>query len=383
MECLTSTEAQNRRDADYLQFQFNELYEAKLVAGEQAPLEQESQLLAHTEAVREGLASVASLLDDDEGQAVLPRLNMAKSSLAHIESYHPAVPELLSRIDSALIELDDINASVTSLVDGVSSDPERQQYVDQRLALIYRLQQKHGVQSVEALIEIRDELDARLQSFSSLDARIQELMEQVDQAFSALQFAADALTASRQEAANMLTENILPTLQLLGMSDARFNVQITPSATYGPEGHDSVALLFNANRGADLRDISKVASGGELSRLMLAIKSMLSKRTLLPTIIFDEIDTGVSGDIAISVGDIMKRMASGMQVIAISHLPQIAARASQHFKVYKEVRADADRTVSLIRTLSTPERVTEVAVMLSSDPPTEAALQTARELMEK
>ena len=383
LESLTSSEAQNRRDADYLQFQFNELYEAKLVPGEQSPLEQESQLLAHTEAVREGLAEVSSLLDDEEGQAVLSRLRAAKNALSHIEGYHPAVPDLLSRIDSSLIELDDINSSLSSLADSVTSDPERQQYVDQRLALIYRLQQKHGVQSVEELIAIRDELDARLQGFSSLDARIQELMEQVDKAFSALQLAADALTASRREAAELLATNILPTLHLLGMPDARFQVLLSPLASYGPNGHDSVELLFNANRGADLRDISKVASGGELSRLMLAIKSMLSSRSLLPTIIFDEIDTGVSGDIAISVGDIMRRMATGMQVIAISHLPQIAARAAQHLKVYKQVQADSDRTVSRIRPLSPDERVTEVAVMLSSDPPTSAALQTAKELMEK
>jgi DNA repair protein RecN (Recombination protein N) len=204
-------------------------------------------------------------------------------------------------------------------------------------------------------------------------------MEQVDRAFAAVQSAADTLTAARTKAGKEMSSNIVPTLRELGMPEARFDVKLTPTPTYGPNGHDAVQFLFNANRGAEMRDLAKVASGGELSRLMLAIKSMLTSRSLLPTIIFDEIDTGVSGDISVAVGHIMCRMAERMQVVAITHLPQIAARASQHLKVYKETTGD--RTVSLIRQLTPDERVVEVAVMLSSDPPTPAALQTAKELM--
>ena len=379
LEELTTTEAQNRRDADYLQFQFNELDDARLVADEQESLEQESQLLAHAEAIREGLAEAVALMDDEEGQAVLPRLRQAKTALSHIASYHPAAETLLSRLDTSFIELDDICNELQHTADGVTYSPERQQQVDERLALLYRLEKKHGVDSVAALIALRDELDARLQSIFSLDERIQELMEQVDQAFAKLQTAADALTVSRREAAQKLAQGILPTLHDLGMPEARFDITVTPTATYGPLGHDATAFLFNANRGGEMRDIAKVASGGEMSRLMLAIKSMLTSHSLLPTIIFDEIDTGVSGDISVAVGTIMGRMAATMQVIAITHLPQIAARAGQHLKVYKENAAD--RTVSLIRELTHDERLTEVAVMLSSDPPTPAALQTARELM--
>ena len=277
------------------------------------------------------------------------------------------------------IELDDIYNELQSATDGLTYSPERQQQVDERLALLYRLEKKHGVSTVAELIALREELDRKLQSIATLDDRIQQLMEQVDKAYTALQAAADALTASRVKAGKVLSKNILPTLHELGMPEARFCVECTPSASYGASGHDSVSFLFNANRGGELRDLAKVASGGEMSRVMLAVKSMLTSRRLLPTILFDEVDTGVSGDISVAVGKIMCRMAEKMQVVAITHLPQIAARAHQHLKVYKE--SDADRTVSHIRELALADRVTEVAVMLSSDPPTPAALQTAKELM--
>lgn len=376
LEALTAEEAQNRREADFLQFQFDELAAARLVAGEQEPLEQEAQLLAHAETVREGLAAAATLLDDDTPQAALARLRQTKSTLSHIAPYHPEAESLLSRLDSALIELDDINGTLSSLADTVSYSPERQQQVDERLALLYRLQKKHGVDSVEALIAIRDDLDARLQNISTLDERIHELMEQVDGAFSALQLAADTLSEARRKAGTLLAEKILPLLRELGMPEARFEIAISPAADYGPRGNDSVSFLFNANRGGEMRDLAKVASGGELSRLMLAIKAIgVSHQTL----VFDEIDSGVSGDISVAVGALMQRMARQAQVIAITHLPQIAARATQHFKVYKE--NDSERTVSHIRELNPDERLTEVAVMLSSEPPTPAALQTAKELM--
>jgi DNA repair protein RecN (Recombination protein N) len=331
--------------------------------------------------VREGLSAAATLMDDDEGQAILPRLRQAKAALSHIAAYHPAAEALLARVDSSLIELDDICGELQHAADGVTYSPERQQQVDERLALLYRLEKKHGVEGVGALIEIRDSLDQRLQSISSLDERIQSLMEQVDRSFAQLQTAADKLSASRRKAASTLAKNILPILHDLGMAEARFAVDLTPATTYGPTGHDAVAFLFNANRGGEMRDIAKVASGGELSRLMLAIKSMLTSHQLLPTIIFDEIDTGVSGDISVAVGTIMSRMAAHMQVIAITHLPQIAAKVSQHLKVYKETTGDS--TVSHIRELTHDDRITEVATMLSSDPPTAAALQTAKELMGK
>ena len=379
LEELTATEAQNRREQDYLQFQFDELNDARLQADEQALLEQESRLLAHAEAVREGLATAATLLDDDTDQSVLARLRAAKSTLGHIAPFHPDAEALLARLDSVLIELDDLDGEMQHTAEGITYSPERQQEVDERLALIYRLEKKHGVETVGELMSLRDDLDARLQGIATLDERIHDLMEQVDSAFAAVQQAAEALTAARAKAGRELAKNIVPTLHELGMPEARFCVELTATATYSATGHDAVQFLFNANRGGELRDLAKVASGGELSRLMLAVKSMLTGRTLLPTVIFDEIDTGVSGDISVAVGRIMCRMSERMQVIAITHLPQIAARATQHLKVYKET--EADRTVSLIKELTPNERLTEVATMLSSDPPTAAALQTAKELM--
>ena len=380
LEELTATEAQNRKEQDYLQFQFDELSQARLDPDEQESLEQESQLLAHAEAIREGLSAAATAIDDDSDTSVLARLRSAKSALSHVASYHPDAEALLNRLESSLIELDDIESTLLQVADTVSYSPERQQLVDDRLSLLYRLQKKHGVDTVQQLIDIRDSLDLQLQSISTLDERIHDLMEQVDRAFSALQQAADTLTEARAQAAERLSASILPTLQGLGMAEARFRIQLSPQPTYGPAGHDAVAFLFNANRGGELRDISKVASGGELSRLMLAIKSMLTVHSLLPTIIFDEIDTGVSGDIAGAVARTLCGMAASMQVIAITHLPQIAARAGQHLMVCKHV--EDDRTVSRIRELSSDERIVELASMLSSGSPTDAALQTARELMQ-
>lgn len=395
LEELTTADAQNRREADFLQFQYNELCEARLGSApvgsadeepdEQSLLEQESQLLAHAEAVREGLAAAASFLDDDSGQDVLSRLRQAKSSLSHIATYHPEAETLLARLESSLIELDDINSSLASLASSVSYNPDRQQQVDERLNLLYKLEKKHGISTLAELIAIRDDLGNRLQSMASLDERIHDLMEQVDASFARLQHAADALSAERNKVAKILGNSILPILYDLGMKEARFSVVLTDAPTYGPLGHDHVDFLFNANRGGEMRDLSKVASGGELSRLMLAIKAVSHSGThnhsCNQTVIFDEIDTGVSGDISIAVGNIMLQMSDSMQVIAITHLPQIAARASQHLKVYKHVDDASDSTVSRIRELAPENRITEVAVMLSSDPPTAAALQTAKELM--
>ncbi len=380
LETLVATETESRREQDYLQFQFDELTAARLTEDEQQQLEQESQLLSHAEAIKEGLTSAAIAIDDESDSSVLSRLRTAKNALSHISSYHPDAEALCNRIDSVLIEADDIATELQHTANRINYSSERQQEVDDRLSLLYRLQKKHSVNTVSELIALREEFKSKLQTISTLDDRIHDLMEQVDQAYAALQQAADLLTQQRIAAGKALSEAILPTLHELGMPDARFAVQVDPSSNYTPQGHDTVQLLFNANRGMEMHDVSQVASGGELSRLMLAIKSMLTSHSLLPTIIFDEIDTGVSGDIAGAVGRIMCRMAEHMQVVAITHLPQIAARAEQHLKVYKHVEGES--TVSLIRELTPSERIVELASMLSSGSPSEAAMQTARELMQ-
>lgn len=379
LERLTGEEALARREQDFMQFQLDELVAARLEPGEQETLEQEQQMLEHAEAIREGLQQAAGAIDSDDGYAVLGRLRDAKGALAHVSPYFPDAEELLKRLDSTLIELDDIHSELQHTAVNISFDPRRKAEVDDRLALLYRLEKKHGVDSVAALVALRDDLDSRLQSIATQGDRIQALMEQVDAAFIEVQSLAAALTGARRKAGKMLADGILPTLHSLGMPEARFSVELTPTDTYSASGHDTAAFLFNANRGGEMRDMSKVASGGEKSRLMLAVKSMVNTRLMMPTVIFDEIDTGVSGDIAGAVASVMCRMAETMQVIAITHLPQIAARSTQHLKVYKET--EADTTVSRIRELSPDERIVEVATMLSSDPPTAAALQTAKELM--
>ena len=377
LERLTAQDAENNKVMDYNRFLFDELMAAQLNDDEQQPLEEEAHLLEHTGTIKEALGAFEALCDGDEG--ALARLIAARGALANVAAYRADIEILHQRLDSCIIELQDILSDAASLNDKLQFSPERQALVNERLDLIYRLQKKHGVDSIAALLKIQKRLDQQLQEADSLDDRIREVMEQVDQVYGLMQQAADRLTASRREAGRMLEEQLLPVLAQLGMSAARIVVDIAPAVDYGPMGHDAVSLLFNANQGGSLRPIAEVASGGELSRLMLAVKSVVTRRSLLPTIIFDEIDSGVSGDISVAVGSIMRMMAQHMQVVAISHLPQIAAKASQHLKVSKAL--EDNRTISRIRELSPDERITEIAVMLSSNPPTQAALQTARELM--
>lgn len=378
LEELTSQEAAGRREQDFLQFQFQELADARLQESEQDELEQEASLLNHTESIKEALSAVEQLCDGEDDGAV-SRLRAAFSQLGRVSSFHPAIEQSRQRMDSAVIELRDILSDLSSLNDDLEYSPERQQYVQERLDLIYRLEKKHSVETVAGLIAVRDSIDQQLQQYSSLDDRIHDVMNQVDAAFSTLQSLADALTLQRRQAGDYLQQHLLPILASLNMKDSVIRIAVEPAAQYGPLGHDDVSILFNANKGGELRELSKVASGGEMSRLMLAVKSLVTRRSLLPTIIFDEIDTGISGDISVAVGNIMRAMSQSMQVVAISHMPQIAAKAAQHFKVQKQ--SDSATTVSVIRQLLPEERRVEIATMLSSDPPTPSALLTADELM--
>lgn len=381
LEQLTAQESENKKAYDYNLFLFNELKAANLAEDEQQELEDEARLLEHAETIKEALGNVAALCDGNEGDGVVSRLSSSRGYLSHVASFHEGIESLYQRLDSCLIEVQDILSEAADLDDKIHYSPERQEEVNSRLDLIYRLQKKHNVGTIAELLEIERNLDSELQEADSLDDRIRELMERVDKVFSQMQQTADRLTSSRRKAGSMLEKQLLPVLAQVGMASARIVVDISPAQDYGPMGHDTVRLLFNANQGGTPRLLSEVASGGELSRLMLAVKSLVTRRSLLPTIIFDEIDSGVSGDISVAVGGIMRHMSEHMQVIAISHLPQIAAKAGQHFKVAKAVE---DRsTVSRIRQLTPDEHITEIAVMLSSNPPTAAALQTARELIKE
>lgn len=379
LELLTATEANNRKEQDYLQFLFDELTEANLQTDEQAQLEEESQLLAHMESVKQNLGEVVALCNDDNDSAALSQLQLAKGLLTKISAFNPTIAEYCQRLESSLIELHDIMDSLESLNDQLNYDPERQRHIDERLDTLYRLEKKHNVDSVERLLNIRNTLDQQLQHIAGMDQQIKQAMEQVDQTFADVQACGKRLSQHRRQAATLVEQQLQPYFAAMGMPEAHLNITIQPLDTCQRNGCDQVDFLFNANRGGQLREIGKVASGGELSRLMLALKALMAQQSLLPTIIFDEIDSGISGEVSTRVARIMKEMGQSLQIIAITHLPQVAAAAQQHLKVYKTTEADV--TTSRIRTLTPKERIYEIATMLSADPPTAAALQTAQELL--
>lgn len=379
LEQMTAEEEQNRKDYDYNKFLFDELTNANLSDGEQEELEQEASLLANAENIKQSLSQIISICDGEEDSA-LSRLNASKSILGKISDCHKELTALNERFDSSLIELRDIVSSLDTMNEEITFSPERQQQVEERLDLIYRLEKKHGADSIAKLLEIQNNLDSKLSNLDITDQRIHEVMEAVDKSFNEVQKKAETLTKCRKKASKELENQIAKLLADLAMPNAILKAEVVSTADYGPLGNNRVSLLFNANKGGELREIAKVASGGEMARLMLAIKSLTAKAGLLPTVIFDEIDTGISGDISVKVGNIMQRMSSDMQVIAITHLPQIAARATQHYKVYKS--DDGEKTASKIKLLDNDGRRYELAVMLSAEPPSAAALQTATELMQ-
>lgn len=378
LHALEEQERKDKADLDYHQFLFNELQQVQLQDGEQEELEQEQKLLANAESIKSNLMAVVVACDDSE-DAVVSRLQSCKSLLAKVADYHSSIGDVYARFDSCLIELRDIISEIESIDSEIQYSPQRQDEVNQRLDAIYRLQTKHGVNTIAELLEIQNQLDDKLQVVSSLDGKIEEARKALALSEKKLGTLAKQLTALRKEAANLLQKQIQPILSDLGMKDAEFRVDISSAEGFMATGCDEVSFMFNANKGGELREIGKVISGGELSRVMLAIKSLITSKSLLPTIIFDEIDTGVSGEISGKVGSIMKRMSATTQVFAITHLPQIAAKADTHLKVYKKV--ENDRTLSQMIILNDNDRVEEIAKMLSSDKVTDSALATARELM--
>ncbi len=301
--------------------------------------------------------------------------------MCDIDSYSEELKTLSERLESNIIDLRDIFSELERVNDNVNFSPDRLQIIDDRLDTIYSLQRKHGVSTIGELLEIQNDLDQKLQNIAGMDEAIRAAMEQVDKSFSLVRKKAESLTAIRKQSAAWITEEVLPMLASLGMKEARIQIDVNPTEDYHPWGCDKIRFLFNANRGGELRELGKVVSGGELSRLMLALKALMAREAALPTIIFDEIDTGISGEVASKMARILQEMAQSMQVISITHLPQMAAAAQQHLKVCKQV--EADETVSVIRELATDDRIREIAIMLSTNPPTDAALQTARELMTK
>ena len=340
-------------DADYLQWQYTQLLEAQLVAGEIEELEEEEYRLSHAEEIQTALAQALQQLDSDHGAL----------SLIHSTRLSDADSALAERIDSVEIELKDIVSDIQRLYDRTERDPMRLEQVQERISMLQTLMKKHHVQTVDQLITLRDELATQVQRIENIDEDLARLQAEVDTAHSALSIAADALTASRLEPCHLIASRLVEDMVRLGVPHAKVAVDIQPTNDFSETGKDNVQFLFAANLNQSLRRVSEVASGGEISRLMLCIKALIASSNGLPTIIFDEIDTGVSGAIASQMGEIMRQMAQSRQIITITHLPQVAARCEQHYLVYKE---DTDiRTETHIRQLSAQEHDMEIEKMRS------------------
>ncbi len=380
LHTLKDAMQQANAEADYHQFLYDELAKANLVEGEQEQLEEEQRQLEHAEEIKRGLLGASYALQDQETNAVV-LLKEAMQQVQQAERYMPSLGECLQRLESSFIELKDLAEELSRAEQSVVLDEGRLVEVNERLSLIYALQQKHRVEDMNALIALREELRGKLEGLSSDEAEINKLESAVTQLRADTLTLAAQLSESRKAAAPVVADAVASVLNEVGMPHSVLDIRLTSvdDDAMREDGQDRVAFLFTANRGQAPQPVSKVASGGELSRLMLAIKSLLAKTSALPTIIFDEIDTGISGEVALKVGDIMERLAEHMQVIAITHLPQIAAKGNAHFKVYK--KEAADKTTTNIHQLEAAERVQEIAQMLSGATPSEAALQHAAGLL--
>jgi DNA repair protein RecN (Recombination protein N) len=370
LEALQNLAKKSRQDADYIQYRYQLLDEAGLEAGEMEQLEQEHYQLSHAEEIRAALQLAVEAIGGEQGSAI-EALRVCRLT--------EAASELQERIDSARIELQDIVEEAERRMNGIEMDPLRLQWVEERIDTLNGLLHKFGVDSVEQLIATRDELAEQVNRMDSFDFDIQQAQKKVEAEKQALQALADRLTKSRKAVVKPICQRLETDLKRLGVAHAKVAIELTPTPDFTPRGRDEVQILFAANLNQSLRAVSEVASGGEISRLMLCVKAMIASTKGLPTIIFDEIDTGVSGDIAGQMAAIMREMAEHRQIIAITHLPQIAAQGTHHYKVYK---ADtATRTETHISRLNDEERVTEIASMLSGKNVTEAAISTAKEMV--
>ena len=367
---LRSLAAQSRQDADYIQYRYKLLDEAQLQPGEKEELEEEQYRLSHAEDIRAALQTEIEALSGEQGSAI-EALRACRLD--------EAAPALQERIESARIELQDIEEEARQQLNRVEMDPQRLEWVEERIAALDELLHKFGAESMEELIATRDELAEQMERFDSFDFEIEQAEKAVAQERAALTKAAEALTKSRKAVLQPICRRLEEGLTRLGVAHARVEIAINQTADFTPNGCDEVQLMFAANLNQSLRAVSEVASGGEISRLMLCVKALIASTKGLPTIIFDEIDTGVSGNIATQMATIMREMATHRQIITITHLPQIAALGEHHYKVFK---ADTDkRTETHISLLNDEERITEIATMLSGKQASEAALQTARQLL--
>ena len=378
LSALKESIEQNRQNADFLQFQFEELTQANLAGGEQEELEQKSETMSHSEEIKSALYEADNALSAEQ-TGVVESLRTALSAIRQIEKVLPDADELVERLDSSYIELKDIAQEISSQMEHVDFDPAELDAINNRLDKLYDLEKKYHVETVEELIAKRDELKIQLGRIENSDEALAELQQKLAAQLAQTQKAAEALTKLRTKAAKQIEKEMQGRLMPLGMPNVKFSIEMTQEPL-NVSGQDKVAFLFSANTSTPLQPISQVASGGEIARVMLSLKAMISGAVKLPTIIFDEIDTGVSGKTAEKMAEIMQEMGHHeRQVISITHLPQIAALGSAHYKVEKEETAKG--TISRMRKLSDDERVLEIAQMLSGSNVSEAAISNAKQLL--
>jgi len=368
----------NKADLEYYQFQYNQLEEARLNPGEQEVLEAEQELLGHTEEIKLAL-STSSNLFFAEGNSVLSMLREVKSNLGRIRTFLPGGESMLSRTESALIELDDLAAEIEKLSVSMEVDPQRLAQVNNRLDNIYSLIQKHHVNNLNELIRKKDEIKNLISSIVTSDERLTELETLLKNKADSLMTISEDISDRRNKVLPEIESRVIALLRQLGIPNAKFRISLSRLSEFTPTGIDQADFLFSANKQIEPENLAKIASGGELSRVMLSLKSLLTRNNNLPTIIFDEIDSGVSGEVADKVGQILSGMGKYMQVINITHLPQVASRGTRHYHVYKD---DTDNsTFTRVKLLSPEERILEVARLLSGSEITETAMKNARELL--
>ena len=378
LQSLKEQELKDKKELDYFNFQFNELDTAQLIPGQQSVLEAELETIENAEFIKGGLSNAYFVLAGAD-KSLIDALTEVKNTLAQLAKFNPSIATLNDRVQSSHIELKDIASELEALEGNIVHDPKKADIVQEKLDVIYRLQQKHNVKTIDELIILKTDLEQKITAIGSLEEQIKKLAMELEAVQKHLADLAGKLTKRRAAAAPQFSKSVKETLTQLGMANAELNISMEQLKEYKETGLDKVTFLFSANKGSDAQPLSKVASGGELSRFMLSLKSLLAKHTALPTIIFDEIDAGISGDIAAKTGSILEKMAATMQVITITHLPQVACKGKTHLFVYKQEQGK--RTVTRIKQLNKDERVEEIAKMLSAGKVGEAALRNAKELL--
>jgi DNA repair protein RecN (Recombination protein N) len=375
---LSSQEIQAKKELDYFQFQYNELEEANVKIGEQKQFEEESETLENAEFIKGHLVK-SSLAISGGDENIVSALAMVKQQLQSVSKFGKQFNELYERINSVTIELKELAKDIDGCEEDVVYDNARLEEVNAQLDKLNRLLKKHGVNSEEELLGIKNDIETKLQQFSSLELSIEKTQKEISALDKQCKTTATELSLKRQKSTVGIEQNIKTMLASLSMANAQFKIELKQQDNLSVNGLDSIAFLFTANKGTEFKELHKTASGGELSRLMLCLKALLAERTALPTIIFDEIDSGVGGDVADKIGNILLAMGKTMQVITITHLPQMASKGGNHLFVYKS--DTENKTTSSIRSLTKEERVSEIAKMLSTGIPTETALKNAKELL--